>query len=106
MFASLKEVLKDLTISGRRPGVYATASEALAGPLAPFFPAPFAALFFAAQRFLRAATIAARPSALSLRFGFPALAAGAFSEGADSPLILAQRALCDSAIRLRAAALN
>jgi hypothetical protein len=44
---------------------------------------------FAAQRFFSAATIAARPAALSFRFGFEAAGAG----DAVSPLAAAQRRL-------------
>jgi hypothetical protein len=66
-----------------------------------FFPAAFfgaaffaaagfdlaASAFFAAHRFFKAATIAALPALLSLRFGFNVAGAG----GSDSPRILAHR---------------
>ena len=48
----------------------------------------FAAAFFAAQRFLRAFTIFALPSSLSLRFGFFTSAATG-AAGCDSPRIFA-----------------
>jgi len=51
-----------------------------------FFVAVDPALF-AAQRFFNAATIAARPAALSFRFGF----AGADADDVVSPLAAAQR---------------
>jgi len=49
-----------------------------------------ASAFFAAQRFLKAATIAALPALLSFRLGFAgSVVAGA--GGSDAPLILAHR---------------
>jgi hypothetical protein len=58
-----------------------------------------ASAFFAAQRFFRAATIAALPAALSFRFGVEPTAA------LDSPFDAAHRFRCASAIALRPAAL-
>jgi hypothetical protein len=60
----------------------------------------FAAAFFAAQRFFRAATMAARPAPLSLRSGlFAPLGA------TDWPIATAHRLRCASAIALRPEAL-
>jgi hypothetical protein len=53
------------------------------------------AVFFAAQRFFKAATIAAFPAALSLRFGF---AVTASDPGSDWPLDAAHRFRCASAM--------
>src|SRR4051812_43144140 len=60
----------------------------------------FAAEFLAAQRFFRAATIAARPSALSFRFDFFATL-----PSDDSPFAAAHRFRCASAIAFLPAAL-
>jgi hypothetical protein len=66
------------------------------------FEAPFlAAAFFAAHRFLSAATIAALPSALSFRLGFGALVGAPL----DSPFFAAHRFRCASAIAFRPATL-
>jgi hypothetical protein len=62
-----------------------------------------ASALFAAQRFFKAATIAALPAALSFRLGFDT-SGGAETDRFDSPLILAHLAFCPSAIRRRAAA--
>lgn len=70
----------------------------------------FAAAFLAAaQRFLAASTIRARPSGLRRRFLLPAFA-GAGAGAAPAPALAfradAQRRLCAAAMRLRAAALS
>src|ERR1035437_4021751 len=66
--------------------------------------AVFAAALFAAQRFFNAATIAALPAALSLRFGL--VASGATGDdGSDSFLDSAHRFRWASPMRFRAAAL-
>jgi hypothetical protein len=65
-----------------------------------FFGCVAAAAFLAAHRFFRAATIAALPAALSLRFGFDPTAV------LDSPFDAAHRFRCASAIALRPAALS
>jgi len=62
----------------------------------------FAAAFFSRHRFFKAATIAALPALLSLRFGSGVAGAG----GSDSPLILAHLAFCAIAILRRDAAEN
>ena len=62
-----------------------------------------AAARFVAHRFFNAATIAALPAALSLRFGLAAPATG--SDGADSCLASGHRFRWASAIRARPAAL-
>jgi hypothetical protein len=61
-----------------------------------------ASAFFAAHRFFKAATIAAFPALLSLRFGL----AGSFVVGSVSAWIPAHRRCWASFIRLRAAAEN
>lgn len=61
----------------------------------------FAAAFFAAQRFFKAATMLALPSALSRRFAFLAGLAGA----EELPLVSAHLFLCAAAIAFRPAAL-
>jgi hypothetical protein len=61
-----------------------------------------AAAFFAAQRFLSAATIAALPAALSLRCGF---AVPVLDGDPGWPLDSAQRFRCASPMRFRTAAL-
>ena len=68
----------------------------------------FAAAFLAAaQRFLAAAMIRARPSGLRRRFFLPAFAgAGAAPASALAFRAAAQRLLCAAAMRLRAAALS
>ena len=64
-----------------------------------------AVTFLAAHRFFKAATIAALPALLSLRFGFDGSGATG-AGGADSPRILAHRRCWASFIRRRAAAEN
>jgi hypothetical protein len=66
-----------------------------------FAPTGFSA-FFAAHRFFKAATIAALPLALSLRFGF--VAPGVAGAGSDSPFNFAHLAFCPRAILRLAAA--
>jgi hypothetical protein len=68
---------------------------------ASFTGAYFAAAFFAAQRFFKAATIAALPAAESFRFGF-----ADFDVAGDVPLIAAHLARCAIAIFRRAAGEN
>ena len=69
--------------------------------------AAFFVAVFPAQRFFKAATIAALPAALSLRFVFGTGAVTAAGTGAsDSPLIFAHRRCWASFIRLRAVAEN
>src|SRR5262245_42352266 len=77
---------------------------ALGFPIAFFFKTTgcdlFAAAFLAAHRFFSAATIAALPTALSLRLPFEAAAAGVVAAFAPAHLFR-----CPAAVRLRAAAL-
>jgi hypothetical protein len=61
-----------------------------------------ASAFFAAQRFFKAATIAALPALLSYRFGFN----GSDVAGSDSARMFAQRRCWASFIRLRAVVEN
>jgi hypothetical protein len=83
-----------------------TGIKSYAAGCAVFFAAVFtAAAFFAAHRFFRAATIAFRPAAESLRFGLEGSdVAGA--GGSDSPRILAPRRSWPCFIRRRVAAEN
>jgi len=67
--------------------------------------AAFAPAFFSRHRFFRAATIAALPAALSLRFGFEGPGVPDVAAGSDSPRILAHRRCWPSFIRFLAAAL-
>src|ERR1700748_679993 len=66
----------------------------------PFY---FAAAFFAAHRFFRAATIAALPAALSFRLGLDVSATT--PKAAGSPLTLAHLRRCPSRMRCNVAAL-
>ena len=61
--------------------------------------------FFSRHRFFRAATIAALPAALSLRFGREGLGVPDVAADSDSPRILAHRRCWPSLIRFLAAAL-
>ena len=73
-------------------------------PSPPISSPPGAAAFFAAHRFFKAATIAALPAALSLRFGFEGSGVAGCDGDSVVPLIAAHRFCCPRAIRRRAAA--